>query len=43
MGRVEYIVIEMKNTRETLTIRDTNHFNENNGIFDVAQKQTEHN
>jgi hypothetical protein len=35
MGRVEYMVIEMKNTRETRTIRDTNHFSENNRVFEV--------
>ena len=34
MGRVEYMVIEMKNNKETLTIRDTNHFNDTNGAFD---------
>ena len=33
MGRVEYMVIEMKNNVDTLTIRDTNHFKETNGIF----------
>ena len=34
MGRVEYMVIEMKNTTETLTIRDTNHLNDKNGVFE---------
>lgn len=39
MGRVEYMVIEMKNTRETLTIRDTNHFNENNVVFEFQKHE----
>jgi hypothetical protein len=31
------MVIEMKNNKETLTIRDTNHFNESNGIFEYKK------
>lgn len=33
------MVIEMKNNKETLTIRDTNHFNENNGVFEFIKNQ----
>jgi hypothetical protein len=33
LGRVEYMVIESKNEEETFTLRDTNHFEDTNGVF----------
>lgn len=37
MGRVEYMVIEMKNKNNTSTIRDTSLFNDNNNIFEYVK------
>jgi hypothetical protein len=33
LGRVEYMVIESKNEEETHTLRNTQHFEETNGVF----------
>lgn len=38
LGRVEYMVIEAKNEDETKTLRDTQHFEETNGIFELAKQ-----
>jgi hypothetical protein len=35
------MVIESKNDVETFTLRDTNHFEETQGIFEVAKQKAE--
>lgn len=42
LGRVEYMVIESKNETETHTLRDTNHFEETNGVFEISKNKIEH-
>lgn len=37
MGRVEYMIIEMKTNDELLSVKGTSHFNETSGVF-VAPK-----
>ena len=37
LGRVEFMVIEMRNDDETLTLRDTHHFEETTGTFDATK------
>ena len=35
------MVIEMKNNKETFTIRDTNHFSETKGVYEMEAKAGE--
>lgn len=35
------MVIESKNEEETFTLRDTNHFEETNGIFQISKNKIE--
>ncbi len=42
LGRVEYMVIESKTDTNTYTIRNTNHFEDTNGVFEVEKHMKEH-